>query len=83
MSDFKRKNDYSVTVFFNGEKRLFTEYVHNMFNYKKWLIMKGISFDYLLVYVRRSRVPLCYYSFEDFIEPFPDFSRRGQFKKGW
>lgn len=83
ITDFKKKNDYSITVFLNGEKRLFTQYVHSIYSYTQWLQKQSIEWDYILVYVRRSRVVLCYYERNDFIHPFPNFQLRGRTKQGW
>jgi hypothetical protein len=84
MSDvFKKKNDYSVFVFLNGEKRLFTEYVHNIYTYSQWLQKQNIIWDYLLVYIRRNRQILCYYKNGDFLDMHPSFENRGRVKQGW
>jgi hypothetical protein len=83
MEEFKNKNDYSVQVYLNSEKRLFTEYVHSIYAYTQWLNKQGVFWDYLLVYVRRSRAVLCYYKNGDFIDSKPNFSRRGRIKQGW
>lgn len=83
MEEFKNKNDYSVQVYLNNEKRLFTEYVHSIYAYTQWLNKQGVFWDYLLVYVRRSRAVLCYYKNGDFIDSKPNFSRRGRIKQGW
>ncbi|WP_281638414.1 hypothetical protein [Flavobacterium marginilacus] len=83
MEDFKKKNDYSVTVYLNKEKRLFTEFVHSVYNYTKWLEQKSIEWDYILIYVRRSRQVLCYYKKGDLIDMFPNFTTRGRVKTGW
>ncbi|PWA08976.1 hypothetical protein [Flavobacterium laiguense] len=80
---FKKKNDYSVTVFLNGEKRLFTEYVHTIYNYSQWLQKQSIAWDYLLVYVRRNRQILCFYENGDFLHAYPTFENRGRVKQGW
>lgn len=83
MSEFKKKNDYSITVFENGEKRLFTEYVHSIYAYSQWLQKQSITWDYILVYVRRSRSVLCYYQNGDFLDSYPTFEKRGRVKIGW
>jgi len=83
MSDFKNKNDYSVTVYLNKEKRLFSEYVNSVFSYTQWLQKQSIAWDYILVYVRRSRAILCYYKNGDFIDSKPNFTVRGRTKQGW
>lgn len=83
MEDFKNKNDYSVTVYHNNEKRLFTEYVHSIYQYTHWLKRQSVQWDYILVYVRRTRAVLCYYKFGDFIDAKPNFSTRGRTKTGW
>ncbi|POS01579.1 hypothetical protein Q361_10939 [Flavobacterium croceum DSM 17960] len=83
MSDFKNKNDYSVTVFKDREKRLFTEYVHSIYAYVTWLKNQKIDWDYILVYVRRSRLPLCYYQNGDFIDSKPNYQTRGRVKPNW
>jgi len=83
MSEFKNKNDYSVTVFLNKEKRLFSEYVNSVFSYTQWLDKQAITWDYILVYVRRSRAVLCYYRNGDFIDSKPNFTTRGRTKQGW
>ena len=83
MSEFKNKNDYSVTVYHNQEKRLFAEYVNSVYKYTEWLKTKSIQWDYILVYVRRSRAVLCYYKNGDFIDSKPNFSTRGRIKQGW
>ena len=83
MSEFKNKNDYSVTVYHNKEKRLFTEYVHSVYAYTQWLDNKAVPWDYILVYVRRSRAVLCYYKKGDFVDSKPNFSTRGRIKQGW
>jgi hypothetical protein len=82
-AEFKKKNDYSVTVFQDGEKRLFTEYVHTIYSYSSWLQKQSIEWDYLLVYVRRSRKVLCFYKKGDFLDPFPNYNTRGRIKQGW
>lgn len=79
----KGKNDYSVTVFQGSTKRLFTEYVHSIIYYHYWLKKQSISYDYLLVYVRRTREVLCYYKNGDSLDAFPDFHQRGRIKTGW
>lgn len=79
----KDKNDYSVTVFLGREKRLFTEYVHSIYSYSHWLKKQSITWDYLLVYVRRTRKILCYYKNGDFLHSNPDFQIRGRIKTGW
>lgn len=79
----KDKNDYSVTVFLNGEKRLFTEYVHSIYSYSEWLKRQSIQWDYILVYVRRTRAILCYYKNGDYLHSKPDFGTRGRVKAGW
>lgn len=83
MSEFKNKNDYSVTVYYNQEKRLFTEYVNSIYQYTEWLKKQSIQWEYILVYVRRSRAVLCYYKNGDFIDSKPNFSTRGRIKSGW
>ncbi|KRD10504.1 hypothetical protein ASE21_12460 [Flavobacterium sp. Root901] len=83
MSEFNNKNDYSVQVYLNNEKRLFTEYVHSIYAYTQWLNKQGISWDYILVYVRRTRAVLCYYKNGDFIDSKPNFTTRGRTKQGW
>jgi hypothetical protein len=83
MEDFKKKNDYSVTVYQNQEKRLFTEYVHNIYAYGQWLQKQSIAWDYLLVYVRRTRQILCYYKNGDFLDSYPTFQSRGRVKNNW
>ncbi len=83
MSEFKNKNDYSVTVYFNREKRLFTEYVNSIYSYTQWLKNQNIQWDYILVYVRRSRQVLCYYEFGDHIDNKPNFTNRGRTKNNW
>ena len=83
MDDFKNKNDYSVTVFKDREKRLFTEYVHSIYSYTHWLQKQGIQWDYILVYVRRTRQVLCYYEYGDYIDNKPNFRIRGRVKNGW
>ena len=83
MSEFKNKNDYSVTVYYNQEKRLFTEYVNSIYQYTEWLKKQSIQWEYILVYVRRSRAILCYYKNGDFIDSKPNFSTRGRIKSGW
>lgn len=82
-TEFKKKNDYSVTVFQNGEKRLFTEYVHSIYAYSQWLQKQSIDWDYILVYVRRSRNILCYYQNGDFLDSYPNYNQRGRIKQGW
>ena len=82
-AEFKKKNDYSVTVFENGEKRLFTEYVHSIYAYSQWLQKQSITWDYILIYVRRSRNILCYYQNGDFLDPYPNYQSRGRVKQGW
>lgn len=79
----KDKNDYSVTVYLQGRKRLFTEYVHTIYSYTQWLHKKGVEWDYILVYVRRTRKVLCYYKNGDYLHSKPDFSIRGRIKQGW
>lgn len=79
--DFNNKNDYSITVYNGKDKRLFTEYVHNVFKYSQWLETKSIQWTYLLVYVRRSRAILCYYKNGDFIHAKPTPERCGRIKK--
>ncbi|GIZ08478.1 hypothetical protein FUMI01_12050 [Flavobacterium sp. UMI-01] len=81
--EFKKKNDYSVTVYLNGQKRLFTEYVHSIYSYTQWLQKQSIEWDFILIYVRRSRKVLCYYEKNDFIDPFPNYSNRGRIKENW
>lgn len=83
MSGFSNKNDYSVQVYLNNEKRLFTEYVHSIYAYTHWLKKQSISWDYLLVYVRRTRAVLCYYKNGDYIDSKPNFNTRGRTKQGW
>ncbi|OCB78816.1 hypothetical protein [Flavobacterium crassostreae] len=79
----KGKNDYSVTVFFDGKKRLFTEYVHNIYSYTQWLKKQSIEWNYILVYIRRTRGVLCYYKNGDFLHKFPDYEIKGRVKQGW
>jgi hypothetical protein len=81
--DFQNKNDYSVYVFYEGKKKLFTEYVHNIYSYSQWLYKHKIDWHYLLVYVRRSRQVLCYYKNGDFINAKPTFESRGRVKNDW
>lgn len=83
MIEFNNKNDYSVQVYNNREKRLFTEYVHSLYAYTQWLQKKGIEWDYILIYVRRSRNILCYYKNGDFIHSKPNYGLRGRIKDGW
>lgn len=83
MEDFKNKNDYSVTVYHNQEKRLFSEYVHSLYAYTQWLNKQSITWDYIFVYVRRTRAVLCYYKNGDFIDSKPNFTKRGRIKTGW
>lgn len=80
---FHLKNDYSVTVYYNNEKRLFTFYVHSIYSYVQWLHRQGIDWHYILVYVRRSRQVLCYYKNGDYIHSKPNFEMRGRIKSGW
>jgi hypothetical protein len=79
----KGKNDYSVTVYVNGEKRLFTEYVHSIVSYYYWLKKNSIQWDYILIYVRRTRAILCFYKNGDHLHAFPDFEIKGRIKQGW
>lgn len=83
MDEFNNKNDYSIQVYTNREKRVFTEYVHSIYAYTQWLNKKGILWDYILVYVRRSRNILCYYKNGDFIHSKPNYSMRGRIKQNW
>lgn len=83
MEEFKNKNDYSVQVYFNRNKRLFTEYVHSLYSYVQWLHKNGVEWDFILVYVRRTRNVLCYYKNGDFIDSKPNYNRRGRIKQGW
>ncbi|MBZ4040984.1 hypothetical protein [Flavobacterium hibisci] len=83
MDAFKNKNDYSVTVYYNNQKRLFTEYVNSVYQYTDWLKKQSITWDYILVYVRRTREVLCYYKNGDFIDSKPNFTTRGRIKQGW
>lgn len=83
MDAFKNKNDYSVTVYFNNEKVLFTEYVQSIYTYVNWLKKSNINWSYILVYVRRTRQVLCYYKNGDFIHNKPTFRSRGNIKNGW
>lgn len=82
-TEFKNKNDYSVTVYNDGEKRLFTEYVHSIYAYTQWLHKQSITWDYILVFVRRSRNILCYYRNGDFIDSKPNYLKRGRIKQNW
>lgn len=79
----KGDNDYSITLYVGKQKRLFTEYVHSIYSYSLWLKKQSISWDYMLVYVRRSRKVLCYYKNGDYLHSFPDFQIRGRIKQGW
>ena len=83
MDAFKNKNDYSVTVYFNNNKVLFTEYVQSIYTYVNWLKKSNINWSYILVYVRRTRQVLCYYKNGDFIHNKPTFTSRGHIKNGW
>lgn len=83
MDEFKNKNDYSVQVYFNRNKRLFTEYVHSIYSYSQWLQNQGIEWDYILIYVRRSRNVLCYYKKGEYIHSKPNYNNRGNIKNGW
>lgn len=80
---FHGKNDYSITVFHNRQKRLFEEYVHSIYAYSAWLQKNNIDWDYILVYVRRSREVLCYYKNGDFLHQYPNFEVRGRIKNDW
>lgn len=83
MSEFKNKNDYSITVYWNNQKRLFQEFVHSPYAFTQWLEKQSIQWDYILVYVRRTRAVLCYYKNGDFIDSKPNFTTRGRIKQGW
>jgi hypothetical protein len=83
MDDLKNKNDYSVQVYHNRNKRLFTEFVHSIYAYTQWLQKQGIDWDYILIYVRRSRNVLCYFKKGDYIISKPNYSSRGRIKNGW
>jgi hypothetical protein len=79
----KDKNDYSITVYQGTHKRLFQEYVQNIYTYSLWLKKQGIQWDYLLVYVRRTRQILCYYKNGDHLHGYPNFEVRGRIKENW
>ena len=79
----KGKNDYSVYVYKDGYKRLFTEYVHSIYKYVQWLKVKGIDWDYVLVFCRRDRQIICYYKNGYFIDNYPDELKHGRRKSNW
>lgn len=83
MTEFKNKNDYSITVYHNNQKVLFTEYVHSVYTYVNWLKKCSVQWSYILVYVRRTRQILCYYKNGDYIHNKPTFASRGNIKNGW
>ena len=52
--DKERKNDYTCTAWKDGEKVNIMRYVHSVKSYAQWLDRKGIEWDYINVYWRRS-----------------------------
>lgn len=79
----KDKNDYSVYVYKDGQKRLFSEFVHDIYKYSLWLKRNGIMWDYLLVFCRRDRQIMCYYKNGDYLHAKPDSGNMGRRKSNW
>lgn len=79
----KDKNDYSITVYHNHTRRLFREYVHNVLSYVNYLKANSIEWDYIVVYCRRDRQPICYYKNGDYIHQKPDEIYYGRKKPTW
>lgn len=79
----KGKNDYSCTVYLGGQKRLFTEFVQDIYKYAQWLKRNAIDWDYILVFCRRDRQIICYYKNGDYLDPFPDELKHGRRKPNW
>lgn len=73
MQEFKRKNDYSVSVFdAHGFLAKYT-YVGNLYKFSLFLDGKYPSWVYMNVYSRRSNRYLTRFYKGSFIPPFPVF----------
>lgn len=81
----KGSGDYNL-VFYYQRQSIFTLryadgvlYGVNWFNrsrnYRQW--------DHVIVYVRRTGKPLCYYSNGEFLPMYPTYENRGRFKSNW
>ena len=81
--EFKNKNDYTIRAYFKGSQTLKLDFVHNVYNCAQWLDKNQIQWDYILVLIRRSQIPLCYYKKGDYIHAKPKFNMRGRFKPNW
>lgn len=69
----KRKNDYSIVIFFNnGKPPQKMEFVHNLLNCTKWLDNSRNYYDYIYIniYLRRSGEYIGRHYKGNFIYPF-------------
>lgn len=74
---------YHVYVYHNRQKRLFQANVDNILRYARYLDKQKIIWDYILIFNKRTRQPLCFYKYGDFIHPKPTPINRGRIKQGW
>ena len=53
-----KKNDFSITYYFETQKVLFLQYVHDTNLATKWVNGKGIQWTHYVIYNRRTREQL-------------------------
>lgn len=73
MQEFKKQNDYSVSVFNANGFLAKYQYVGNLYKFSLFLNEKYPSWEYMNVYARRSSRYLTRYYRNQFIEPYPRF----------
>lgn len=71
VQEFKRKNDYSVSVFGTGGFLCKYVYVGNVYKFSQFLDDKFPDWEYMNIYVRRSGRYLMRYYRASFIPAYP------------
>jgi len=71
---YKKRNDYSVSVFLTNGKVMKKEYVQNLFSWAVWLEEHNVQWKYMNVYERRG-IPgqnfIARYYYGKYIPPYP------------
>jgi DNA gyrase/topoisomerase IV subunit B len=69
----KKKNDYTCIAFMPDGSIFKMQYVHNIFAFSQWLIIKGYDYKYINIYLRRQPSPnyLLRHYRGNFIIPYP------------
>lgn len=71
MREFKKQNDYSVSVFSSSGFLAKYNYVGNLYGFSEFLNKNFPNWQYMNVYARRTGRYLLRYKRGDFITPFP------------